>query len=79
MSFYKMEINGSIGLTEYSDIHDYFGIVESKDSFAIYLDDASEKNINILQSLLKESHFSIEEKRVDKDGRFYVKAHKNLY
>lgn len=79
MSFYKMEITGSIGLTEYSDIHDYFGIVEAKDNFVIFLDECSNNNISILKSLLSESHFSINDKGYDKDGRFYIKVHKNSY
>lgn len=78
MSFYKMEITGSIGLTEYSDIHDYFSIVEPKDNFIIFVDDCSENNLEILISLLRESNFSIIEKDYNEDGCFYVKVYKNL-
>lgn len=77
MSFYKMEITGSIGLTEYSDIHDYFSIVESKDNFIIFVDDCTDNNLDILNSLLSESNFSISEKGHNEDGRFYVKVYKN--
>lgn len=77
MSFYKMEITGGIGLTEYSNIHDYFGIVESKDSFIIFLDEYSTQNVDILKSLLTESNFTINEKGIGEDGRFFIKVHKN--
>ena len=35
MSDYRMEIKGQIGLSDYSNIYDYLGIVEDDDVFTI--------------------------------------------
>ena len=40
MPDYKMDIRGKLGLSEYSDIHDYMGIVEKNDNFTITLDNS---------------------------------------
>lgn len=78
MSFYKMEITGTIGLTEYSDINDYFCIVESTDNLIIFVDNCTQGNLDMLNSLLVKGNFLISEKGHDKDGRFFVKVYKNL-
>ena len=37
MSDYKMDIRGILGLGEYSDIHDYMGIVDKNDNFSLLI------------------------------------------
>ena len=59
MSDYKMDIRGSLGLGEYSDIHDYMGIVDKNDNFTITLDTSNKQHINIITSMLKENDFNI--------------------
>ena len=59
MPDYKMDIRGNLGLSEYSDIYDYMGIVDKNDNFTITLDNSNRQHINIITSMLKESNFSI--------------------
>ena len=51
MSDYKMDIKGTIGLSEYSNIHDYLGVVDRDDSFTITLKENSNQEINIINSM----------------------------
>ena len=60
MPDYKMDIRGKLGLSEYSDIYDYMGIVDK----------------NIITSMLKESNFSILEEGINNLGDYYISANK---
>ena len=44
MSDYKMDIKGCIGLSEYSNIHDYFGMIDKNDRFRITLEKSNDKD-----------------------------------
>ena len=59
MPDYKMDIRGKLGLSEYSDIYDYMGIVDKNDNFTITVDQSNRQHVNIITSMLKESNFSI--------------------
>ena len=59
MPDYKMDIRGKLGLSEYSDIYDYMGIVDKNDNFTITLDSSNRQNLNIITSMLRESNFFI--------------------
>ena len=59
MPDYKMDIRGKLGLSEYSDIYDYMGIVDRNDNFTITVDQSNRQHVNIITSMLKESNFSI--------------------
>ena len=59
MPDYKMDIRGKLGLSEYSDIYDYMGIVDKNDNFTRTLDQSNRQHVNIITSMLKESNFSI--------------------
>lgn len=76
MSDYKMDIRGSLGLGEYSDIHDYMGIVDKNDSFTITLDTSNKQHINIIASMLKENNFDILEQGISSGGDYYITANK---
>lgn len=76
MPDYKMDIRGKLGLSEYSDIYDYMGIVDRNDNFTITLDQANRQHINIITSMLKESNFSILEEGINKSGDYYISANK---
>lgn len=76
MSDYKMDIRGSLGLGEYSDIHDYMGIVDKNDNFTITLDTSNKQHINIITSMLKENDFNILEQGIGKGGDYYITANK---
>lgn len=76
MPDYRMDINGELGLSEYSNIFDYMGVVDKRDNFTITLDNAKEDNINIITSMLKESKFSIIHEGVDDSGKYCINANK---
>ncbi|MBD7913367.1 MULTISPECIES: hypothetical protein [Clostridium] len=76
MSDYKMDIRGEIGLSEYSNIHDYLGVVDNNDSFTITLDNSDEHEINIINSMLKDNSFYIISEGYDSLGIYYITAYK---
>ena len=76
MPDYKMDIRGKLGLSEYSDIYDYMGIVDKNDNFTITLDNSNRQHINIITSMLKESNFSILDEGINNLGDYYINANK---
>jgi hypothetical protein len=76
MPDYKMDINGDLGLSEYSNIYDYMGVVDKNDNFTITVKDKDEKNINMITSMLKDSNFSILEEGLNNVGHYYINANK---
>ena len=76
MPDYRMDINGDLGLSEYSNIFDYIGVVDTKDNFKITLDNVRKENINIITSMLKDSNFSIVNEGIDSNGTYYINASK---
>ena len=76
MPDYKMNINGQLGLSEYSNIFDYMSVVDSKDNFTITLDNVQRENISIITSMLKDSKFSISNEGIDDSGKYYINANK---
>lgn len=76
MPDYKMDINGDLGLSEYSNIYDYMGVVDKNDNFTITLKDKNEKNINMITSMLKEGNFSVLEEGLNNVGHYYINANK---
>ena len=57
MPDYKMDIRGKLGLSEYSDIYDYMGIVDKNDNFTITVDQSNRQHVNIITSMLKITFF----------------------
>ena len=76
MPDYKMDIRGNLGLSEYSDIYDYMGIVDKNDNFTITLDNSNRQHVNIITSMLKESNVSILEEGINNSGDYYISANK---
>ncbi|MDV4152682.1 hypothetical protein R0131_17785 [Clostridium sp. AL.422] len=76
MPDYRMDINGQLGLSEYSNIFDYMSVVDSKDNFTITLDNAQRENIGIITSMLKDSKFSILNEGIDDTGKYYISVNK---
>ena len=77
MSNYRMDINGTLGLSEYSNIFDYMGVVDSNDNFTITLNRASESDISMITSMLADKNFYIIDKGMGSDGNYYISANKN--
>ena len=76
MPDYKMDIRGKLGLSEYSDIYDYMGIVDRNDNFTITLDNSNRQHVNIITSMLKESNLYILEQGINNSGDYYISANK---
>ena len=53
MSHYTMEVSGTIGLSDYSNIYDYIDVVDTNDKFSIYLSEVTEDSaVSIVTSTL---------------------------
>ncbi|SFD47703.1 hypothetical protein [Clostridium uliginosum] len=76
MSDYSMDIKGSLGLNEYSNIFDYLGIVDSGDNFIIKINKDNKQNINIINSMLKDNEFIISDEGYDTFGDYSINAYK---
>ena len=76
MPDYKMDVNGGLGLSDYSNIFDYMGVVDRNDNFTITLDSVDKNDINIITSMLKDSDFSILDEGVHQTGKYYINANK---
>lgn len=76
MSEYKMDIKGEIGLTEYSNIYDYLGIVEKDDNFTIIINDSNQQEVNIINSMLRSNSFYIYEEGFNERGEYYINSSK---
>ncbi|WP_040213769.1 hypothetical protein [Clostridium polynesiense] len=77
MSHYTMEITGNIGLSDYSNIYDYIGVVDHNDKFTISLDQVNEENINMICSFLNDKNFKIINQGQDAAGKYYIHALKS--
>ena len=77
MSDYKMDIKGTIGLTDYSNIQDYPCIISKNDNFTVIIDKQNEENVNIVNSLLKENNLSVSNQWNDITGNYHISATKN--
>lgn len=77
MSSYRMDINGVIGLSDYSNIYDYIGVVENKDSFTITMDNEAQDSISIICSMLQDNNFIIREQGIDSMGKYFINAYRS--
>lgn len=76
MSDYKMDINGGIGLSDYSNIHDYLGVVDVEDNFIITLNNSGANEINIINSILKHNYFCVWQEGYDEYGKYHIYSYK---
>lgn len=77
MSEYKLEVKGSITLNDYGNIYDYIGIVGMNDKFTITIDYLDKQNMDLIISMLKYKDFIIRDSGKNKNGDYYIEAHKN--
>ena len=61
MPDYRMNINGQLGLSEYSNIFDYMRVVDENDNFTITLDNVEKENINITFSSGSKASYILKE------------------
>lgn len=76
MPNYKMDIKGDLGLSEYSNIFDYMGVVDSEDTFTISLEKIKKEDLNMITSMLKGNNFEIINESSGKNGDYYISVNK---
>lgn len=76
MPNYKMDIKGELGLSEYSNIFDYMGVVDNEDTFTITLEKSKQEDLNMITSMLRGNSFEIIKSGVGKNGDYYISASK---
>ncbi|MBE6066070.1 hypothetical protein [Clostridium cochlearium] len=72
MSDYRLDINESINLSDYSLINDYLEIPRKNDKVSIKLNYRVKDEVNIICKILNNKGFNI----IDKDGNGYIYASK---
>lgn len=77
MSEYKLEVNGCVTLSDYGNIYDYIGIVDTDDKFTIVIDHMDKKNIELIISALKYKNFIITYNGKNNDGKYCIESYKN--
>lgn len=74
MSKYRLEVRGSIDLSDYSNINDYIELVDSSDNFTVSFERVSSENVDIVCSMLQEKDFIINSKEEKGDGKICLSA-----
>jgi hypothetical protein len=76
MSEYRLEINGTIGLSDYSNINDYLNIIGENDKVTIAVDSGEAHNVDIITNILRRGGFEVTLKGSHDDARYYITAFK---
>ena len=76
MSDYSMEINGTIGLSDYSNIFDYLSIIDINDNFIIRINKNNHEDIELINSMLNENRFIVNYTEYDSLGNYCISANK---
>lgn len=77
MSHYCLWVNTDVQLQDYSSFSDYVNIVDKNDNLTITLDNNSDEVMDIICSILTNNNFSIDVKRRENYGGYYITATKN--
>ncbi|MGH4118946.1 hypothetical protein [Clostridium sp.] len=72
MSEYRLDIVGDIKLGDYSNIHDYMGIIQQNDKFTITSKMKSSEEVGILCKMLENNYFTIVEQGDMKNGQYSI-------
>jgi hypothetical protein len=74
MSQYRLDIKGSIDLSDYSNISDYLELVDTNDKFTITLDSIDSENVSLICSMLEDKHFQVTSQVEEHEGKVYISA-----
>ncbi len=74
MSEYRLEVNGTIGLSDYSNINDYMGIIGEDDKLTITIGTGETHNVDIISNILSRNGFQVAFKGGNDDGKYYISA-----
>lgn len=73
MSNYKLDINGTMKLSDYSSINDYLEIPKKDDRISIKLNSNSKDELNTVCEILNNKGFNV----INKKENGYIYASKN--
>jgi len=76
MSEYRLDVTGNLQLSDYSNIHDYMGIISDDDKLTIAMEDNSSDNVGIICSMLQNNKFNISTQGGHGDGKYYIIAYR---
>lgn len=76
MSEYQLSIRGNIGLSDFSSISDYVGIVGKDDVLNINMDTNSSTEMELVYEILKKKDFIIDVTQNSKTQECNIIAHK---
>ncbi|MGL5378501.1 hypothetical protein [Clostridium sp.] len=76
MPNYNMNLQGELGLNEYSNIFDYISVVDSGDNFTITLNEEAKNSVKVISSMLRDKEFSIIDEGINSLGGYYISANK---
>lgn len=74
MSEYRLEISGSVQLSDYSSIYDYMKLVDEDDKLTVTMDAENADNFELLIRVLQDNNFIVATKGGHDDGRYYISA-----
>ncbi|WP_194192583.1 hypothetical protein [Clostridium chrysemydis] len=74
MSDYQMDIKGDINSIEYSNIYEYLSIIDTNDKFTITFRENNNSSVKIINSMLEDNNFYIEDCGIRENGEYYIKA-----
>jgi len=78
MSDYSMDISGNIELSDYSNIFDYFNIIDKDDNFIIKINKNNQDDIGVINTMLQDNKFIINYAQYDEFGNYYINVNKNI-
>lgn len=78
MSSYSMDISGDVELSDYSNIYNYLNIIDKDDNFIIKINNNNKIDIDLINFMLKNKNFVINDTRYDNFGNYYIDAYKNI-
>lgn len=74
MSEYRLDVNGTIGLSDYSNINDYMAIIGEDDKLTISIGSGESHNVDIITSILQRNGFEVALKGGNDDGTYHISA-----
>lgn len=78
MSEYRLDVKGIVNLSDYGNIYDYMDVVGVDDKFTITMDYLDEKNTELFMSILRYKDFIITHNGRNEQGKYYIKAHRDI-
>ena len=72
MSYYKIELDRKIGITEFHEVNGQLGLLCTKDMCTITMKEENELQMNAVVGLIEENNFNISQQGYNKLGDYYI-------